>query len=90
MSRDRDKIICYSDMSTMLHICMHGNCMALSYNENMAQPIGLISHFKHICRIQHRPTQNSEYLFAALIHHSILQRTTDTTCGPRATCGMDG
>ena len=32
-------------------------------------------------------TQNSEYLFAALIHHSILQRTTDTTCGPRATCG---
>ena len=33
MSKDRDKTICYSDMSTMLHICMHGNCMALSYNK---------------------------------------------------------
>ena len=32
-------------------------------------------------------TQNSEYLFAALIDHSILQRTTDTTCDPKATCG---
>ena len=28
-----DKTIYYSDMSTMLHICMHGNCMAVSYNK---------------------------------------------------------
>ena len=38
------------------------------------------------CSITELRTQNLEYLFAVLIHQSILQRTTDTTCGPQAIC----
>ena len=48
MSRDRDKTIYYSDMSTMLIFACMAIAWQLATTNNMAQSIGLISHFKHI------------------------------------------
>ena len=69
-----------------LHVwtCLNVYIVKYTFPWNQDLAINAPQVLPQISSLLYQPT---EYLFAALIHHSILQRTTDTTCGPRATCG---